>query len=99
MYWGETSRNLYTRCKEHLGNLNRDTNDEDSQFMKTHMAEYHEGMESKFVAKVTHANKDSFTRQVREGVQIRRSKRPVMNTKSEWFQPSIYRIHIEVVRE
>ena len=99
VYWGETSRNLYTRCKEHVGNLNRDTSDEESQFMKTHMAEYHEGMESKFVAKVTHANKDSFTRQVREGVQIRRSKRPVMNTKSEWFQPPIYRIHNEVVRE
>ena len=99
VYWGETSRNLYTRCKEHLGDFGREGGDGDSHFMRTHMEEYHPGMESKFVAKVTNVNRDSMTRQIREGVNIRRSKRPVMNTKSEWFQPPIYRVQSEIVRE
>ena len=47
----------------------------------------------------THTNKDCIGRQVREGVLIRRSNKQMMNSKSEWFQPPIYRIRSEVIRE
>ena len=87
VYIGETSRNLYTRGGEHLQRSGK----EDS-FMRKHMEERHLGEEENFTAKVTHTNKDSLTRQVREGVLIRRSMKEIMNSKTEWFQPPLYRI-------
>ena len=94
VYIGETARNLYTRATEH-----KYREDDESSFMKRHMKECHEGEEGSFNARVTHTNRDCMTRQVREGVLIRRCCRNVMNTKSEWFQPPIFRVQSEVVRE
>ena len=94
VYIGETSRNLYTRGKEHLNKKMEETH-----FMKEHMDKCHEGMDSRFTGRVTHCNKDCLSRQVREGVMIRRCTRELMNTKSEWFQPSVFRVMSEVVRE
>ena len=103
VYIGETSRNLYTRCKEHIGSENSQRNDHnednESSFVRKHMETSHAGMTSKFVGRITHANKDSLSRQVREGVLIRRSGREMLNTKSEWFQPPIYRVRNDIVRE
>ena len=53
--------------------------------MRKHMEERHLGEEEDFVAKVTHANKDCLTRQVREGVLIRRNVKEIMNSKTEYF--------------
>ena len=92
-YIGETSRNLYTRMKEHIkGGQN------DESFMTKHMEAYHDGKEADFIARVTHANRDCLTRQIREGVLIRKGEFN-MNTKSEWHQPSLYSIHSEIIRE
>ena len=104
MYIGETSRNLYTRTKEHMGGKHKEetkqgTEEGESSFVNRHMKQHHPNMESRFRARVTRTNKDSFSRQVREGVLIRRSNREVMNSKSEWFQPPIYRMRSEIVRE
>ena len=98
VYIGETSRNLFTRCKEHMG-ANSSASDAESCFVKKHMEEFHEGEEGRFTARVTHCNKDSLTRQIREGVLIRRAGSNTMNTKSEWFQPPLYRVESQVVRE
>lgn len=65
--------------------------------MKKHMEERHAGEEEDFRARVTHANKDCLTRQVREGVLIRRCRKELMNTRSEWFQPPLYRIRSEII--
>ena len=92
-YVGETSRNLYTRMAEHDS-----AKHSEHSFMKKHMEEYHEGKEGDFVARVTHSNKDCLTRQVREGILIRKGG-SVMNTKSEWHQPSLYSVRCEVIRE
>ena len=92
VYIGETARNLYTRTKEHQNRK------EDEGFINNHMKEYHQGREKKFVAKVTHTNKDCLTRQVREGVLIRRCQRNILNNKSEWFQPPLYQIQREIIR-
>ena len=91
VYIGETSRNIYTRGGEHL----RMREDIDS-FINRHMKERHEGEDDNFVAKVTHSNKDCLTRQVREGVLIRRYEREVMNSRTEWFQPPLFRIRTEI---
>ena len=100
IYIGETSRNLYTRAKEHIGDERREgTEEKEAGFARKHMDEYHRGMESSFRARVTRTNRDSMSRQVREGVMIRRSKKRMMNSKSEWFQPPIYSVRSEVVRE
>ena len=66
--------------------------------MNKHMEESHIGEEKDFRARVTHTNKDSLSRQVREGVMIRRATRILMNTKSEWFQPPLFRVQSEIVR-
>ena len=93
-YIGETSRNLYTRMAEH----NHGEHEEGS-FMRKHLEEHHTGEQGNFEARVTHTNKDCLTRQVREGVIIRKTGSNAMNTKSEWHQPSLYRVHSEVVRD
>ena len=91
-YIGETSRNLYTRALEHQNSK------EDEGFMNKHMKECHPGEERNFVARVTHTNKDCLTRQIREGSLISNSKVPLLNTKSEWFQPPLFKIQSEIVR-
>ena len=94
VYIGETARNLYTRMKEHIQNKT------ESSFMRRHVSEMHQGEEVEFEDRVTKTNKDCLSRQVREGVHIQRygSKYNIMNTKSEWNQPSVYRIQSEIVR-
>ena len=92
IYIGETSRNLYTRGVEHM---KRGKNEE--SFMMKHMLEKHEGEEADFTAKVTHVNNDCLTRQIREGVLIRRCEKQLLNTKAEWFQPPLYLIRNELV--
>ena len=96
MYIGETAKNLYTRMKQHYNSRGEDS------FISKHLEEAHTGMgrEGNFATKVTKTNRDCLRRQVREGVQISQqgSKRTLMNTKSEWHQPSLYKIQSEIVR-
>ena len=102
VYYGETSRNLYSRLLEHqrANREGREVEEDDEEgFMVKHMRECHDGEERDFRARVTHANRDCLSRLIREGLMIKRSNRRVLNTKSEWFQPPLYRILSEVVRE
>ena len=102
VYYGETSRNLYSRLLEHqrANREGREVEEDDEEgFMVKHMRECHDGEERDFRARVTHANRDCLSRLIREGLMIKRSNRRVLNTKSEWFQPPLYRIQSEVLRE
>ncbi len=94
VYIGETARNLYPRMREHVQNKT------ESSFMKRHISERHQGEEVEFEARVTKTNRDCLSRQVREGVLIQKygSECNLMNTRSEWNQPSVYRIQSEIVR-
>ena len=94
VYIGETSKNLYTRTLQHMHNKK-----EDESFMDRHFQEDHGGEDRQFTAKVTHTNRDCLTRQIREGVLIRRTQKPLLNSRTEWFQPPLFRIQSEVVRE
>ena len=70
---------------------------DEEYFLSKHMREKHGGQSEDFRAKVTHLNKDCLTRQIREGVLIRRSGKELMNTKTEWFQPPLLSIRSEIV--
>ena len=95
IYIGETSRNLYTRSKEHFMNYRSKLN---SSFILNHQNSNHEGEDPDFRAKVTARTRDCLTRQIREAVLVRRSQVPVLNGKSEWHQPPLYRVQHETER-
>ena len=98
IYIGESSRNLYTRSKEHIGKYMSRKSQADS-FITKHQDEQHDGGEADFRAKVTGVFRDSLSRQVSEGVHIRRGGRSILNTKSEWHQPALWRVQSELIRD
>jgi hypothetical protein len=51
-----------------------------------------------FKTRVTGSFKDYLTRQVDEEVAIRRGKTEVLNSKSEWHQPSLWKVRNEIER-
>ena len=69
-----------------------------SSFILNHQNSKHEGAEPDLRAKVTARTRDCLTRQIREAVLIRRSLVPVLNGKSEWYQPPLYRVQQEMER-
>ena len=97
LYIGESSRNLYTRSKEHLSKYSSRKRRADS-FIKIHQDEHHGGAEADFEAKVTGTFRDALSRQVSEGVHIRRGGRSILNSKSEWHQPALWRVQSELIR-
>ena len=63
-----------------------------------HQNTAHQGEEADYRAKVTASTRDCLIRQVREAVLIRRSEVAILNGKSEWHQPALYRVQHEVER-
>ena len=94
-YIGESSRNLYTRSLEHVS---RYRGGKLTSFMVKHQNSEHQGEVAKYKAKVTANTRDCLTRQVRDAVLIRRSQVPVLNSKTEWHQPALYRVQHEMER-
>ena len=94
-YIGETSRNLYTRGKEHIYKY-QSSNSE--SFMLQHQEEKHNCQPAVFNAKVTGSYRDCLSRQVAEGVAIRRCQTSVLNSKSEWHQPALWKVRSEIER-
>ena len=93
VYIGESSRNLYTRCKEHL---QRYREGGERSFMAKHQNKEHRGQEPSYRARVTDKTRDCLSRQVREAVLIRRSNMKILNGKSEWHQPALFRVQQEI---
>ena len=96
VYIGETARNLYTRGREHSRNFNKK---ETESFIGKHQQEKHNGMDPDFKAKVMYSFQDTLSRQVAEGVCIRRCKTDILNTKTEWHQPSLWKVRSEISKE
>ena len=96
VYIGETSRNLFTRGKEHMSKY---VNQKEDSFILRHQEERHASNPATFDAEVTASFRDCLSRQVSEGVHIRRSKVNTMNSKSEWHQPALWRVRSEIERE
>ena len=97
MYTGETARNLYTRGKEHVAKSVGPKQNE--SFFKKHQVEKHNDLQADFSAKVTGSFEDCLTRQISEGISLRRCDKMVLNSKSEWHQPPLWRIQSELVRD
>ena len=68
-------------------------------FMHRHQADKHHGIEAKFEAQAKMTFKDCLTRQIAEGVAIRRCDKEILNTKSEWHQPALWQVRSELSRE
>ena len=98
MYIGESNRNLYTRSREHVKKYQSRKSRAES-FIKKHQDKEHTGTEPDFKAKVTRVFKDSLSRQVSEGVFIRHGGQSVLNSKSEWHQPPLWRVQSDILRE
>ena len=94
-YVGETSRNLFTRSREHLARYRAGTG---TSFMLKHQASANQEEDVVYKAKVTASTRECLTRQVKEAVLIRRSQVRVINGKTEWHQPPLYRIQNEIER-
>ena len=95
LYIGESSRNLYTRAKEHLDNYRKER---PKSFMRKHQNKKHGGLPGRYKARVTGSYADCLSRQVMEGVNIRRCQVEVLNGKSEWHQPPLWQVHNELYR-
>ena len=95
LYIGESARNLYTRSKEHMA---RYRSGEQTSFMVKHQAAAHHGEMAMYRAEVTANTRDCLTRQVKEAVLIRRSEVQILNGKTEWHQPALFRIQSEIER-
>ena len=64
--------------------------------MLKHQTHFHPEQPADFKAKVIGNFNDCLSRQVAEGVEIRRCEYEVMNTKTEWHQPALWRIRSEI---
>ena len=95
VYFGESSRNLYSRGREHQGKLRR--NDGNS-FMLKHQVERHNGDPVEFKMNVIRAFKDPLSRQVTEAVLIKNHRGELMNSKAEFYQPPLVRIRTELMQ-
>ena len=99
VYVGETSRNLFTRAGEHYDNYeSRLRGGNKESFIHQHQQEKHEGAKPNYKAKVTETFRDCLSRQISEAVHIRRSERPVLNSKSEWHQPALFQVRHKIQR-
>ena len=54
------------------------------------------GQEPNYAARMTDRTRDYLSKQVREAVLIRRSDKNILNGKSEWHQPALYRVQHEI---
>ena len=93
MYEGESSRNAKIRGEEHLRGLK---NCKDGNPLFKHKENDHPDENPEFKMKVKRKFKDPLTRLANEGVRIKNRKpEELLNSKSEFHQPSIVRLQVE----
>ena len=87
-----TSRNFYSRNLEHKEKLVKQKPD---SFLFNHQTEAHGGSTCEYNVKVLKSFKTAMSRQIYEGVKIRRSD-SVLNSKLEFYQQSTYSVRREI---
>ena len=92
-YIGETSRNFYSRDQEHMRKYHEKSKE---SFMFNHQKECHNGEPADFTRTVLKTFKDPMSRQISEGVNIRRSGALAINSKLDFYQPSTYQVRRQV---
>ena len=100
-YVGDTNRNQFTRGGEHYENHDKRKAD---SWMYNHQTDDHNGAIPEFTVRVLASFRESLSRQVSEGVTIRRTGagsadgNSLLNSKLEFYQQATYRVSQEVVR-
>ena len=92
-YIGETSRNFYSRDQEHMKKYHEKSKE---SFIFNHQKECHNGEPPEFTRKVLKSFTDPMSRQISEGVNIRRSGAQAINSKLDFYQPSTYKVRRQV---
>ena len=67
-------------------------------FMFRHQVERHDSKPVEFEMKVVKSFRDPLSRQVTEAILIKNHQGELLNSKSEFHQPSLIRIHSEIVK-
>ena len=89
---------MYTR---HLGHVYKYEKKDGSSWMQNHQVQAHEGAPADFAIKILSSHKDALSRQTAESVRIALAQDElgeeyVMNSKSEFHQPSITRLQTRI---
>ena len=95
-YYGETSRSIYVRGKQHLSALEKADQHKDNAFVN-HRNNFHKGEEQevRFKLSLVKKFKRPLERQVWEGVEIHKADVDiVMNSKLDHYQPAVGRMTI-----
>ena len=97
-YVGESSKNMYTR---HLGHVYKYEKKDGSSWIHNHQVQAHERAPADFAIKILSSHKDALSRQTAESVRIALAQDElgeeyVMNSKSEFHQPSITRLQTRI---
>jgi hypothetical protein len=94
VYYGETGRSNYERGTEHTRDLLNEL--EDSPLWK-HCQLIHSGTHVQFSMETTGVFKSCEERQTNEGSRVKTSEvKHILNSKSQWHQPPIHRIVVDV---
>ena len=72
-------------------------NNENLLKINNHQLEKHNGEEADFNFKILKSFKDPLSRQIFEGVQIRRATGEVLNSKLEYYQQATYTVRKETM--
>lgn len=92
VYVGETSRNTFTRGKEHLKDMESRS---DKSVLWRHARDSHQGTVPVYRCDVTeHFRNDALLRQVSEAVKINKEQH-IINTKNEWNFINIPRAKVD----
>ena len=98
VYIGESSRNIVTRSLEHANKYAKKNSD---SFILKHQNEFHNGEPARMKVSFVKSFKDPMSRQISESVHIFKTQESgmiLMNSKSEWRQPSLIEVREEVIR-
>ena len=99
-YFGETSKNMYTRDSTKGNHRDLYNSGSNKSFMKKHQDAKHNGEPEKFKCVVMKKFRDPLTRMVSESLNIANNMNAVelCNSKAEYHQPQIVRVSREVQR-
>ena len=95
-YFGESSKPIYVRGKQHLEAIKKPSSHNTNAFAK-HKMEYHLDEQAKFRLSIIKAFDKPLQRQILEGIEIRRGEQEcdlLMNSKLDHFAPAVARISL-----
>ena len=98
-YRGESSKNLFTRDKKHQSlYTSKSKKSNDKSFIFRHQNEKHNGQLPNFHLTVIDSYPDPLSRQASEAIHVSKMNCEILNSKSEFHQPSIVELRADIRR-